>query len=71
MYEKPEIDPLVLIADITDPEERARTAREWGLTDRWNWASSRICAGTGDHARINAATIGQGSFRLGGDREDA
>ena len=31
--ERDEVDPFKLLREIDDPNERQRTAREWGLLD--------------------------------------
>lgn len=63
LYEKPEINLRDWLASISDPEERARYAREFGFTDRWHWSTPSICAGDGDNASVNACIVGYTSSR--------
>ncbi|WP_161988939.1 hypothetical protein [Sphingomonas glacialis] len=58
MYEKPEIDFRDWLASVSDPEERARFAREGGHTDRWHRRTPSMCAGGGFHASVNGCITG-------------
>jgi hypothetical protein len=49
--DQPEIDPMELLAEITCPDERAKTAREFGL---WRDEHSALAtSGCGPNAAIN------------------
>lgn len=63
MYDKPEIDIRDWLKGVSDPEDRARHAREFGLTDRWHWSTPSMCEGDGDNASVNACIVGFGSRR--------
>jgi len=52
----PESDPVELLKEIECPEERARTAREWGVLD--DGVNAQLyCTGNGPQAQINAAIL--------------
>lgn len=48
-------DPLDLLNDIADPEERARTAREWGLAFSRSGIRGSLSLGDGPEASLNRA----------------
>jgi len=62
--EPAEVDRDELLRDITCPEQRARTAREWAVLD--DDANSHLYgSGNGRHAQINAAIIEGPPAQLG------
>jgi hypothetical protein len=58
LYDKPEIDIRDWLMGVSDPEDRARYAREFGLTDRWHRTTPSMCTGGGVNASINACITG-------------
>ena len=54
--EENESDPVELLKEIECPEERARTAREWGMLDD-EVNAHLYCVGDGPEAQINRAIL--------------
>lgn len=50
----PETDPFRLLAEIQCPEERARTAREFGLLES---GYARLACGSGPQGQINQSIV--------------